>query len=354
ALLCIERDCVDSLRLHMSHSKEEFRQLRHDRDDFRRKLRRTMTNTRSRMTPAAIEEMINRRVTKSLEAHEINKNLGLENLNENHNNGNGNGNGGNGNGNGNGGNENGGNELTRLQDDVRIANNLMDKKLKDYVVKNAENKRIFDTNHRDNRRQQPPFKRHNTGGQNVARAYTAGNNEKRDYEDTLPYYNMCDPGEGMLTRSMAVKLIAGSVSECLFADFLTEIEPEKVSELDQHLQEPYKNHRIQLLPIEHSAQVGDIVEFETAIAQTFLYLRQVMDASGWISFTQSPSLQLLFLQRPLIKTTEAIKKITRNRKRQVRNKMEQQLAAVQESQRQDRENFKKLQELVTSQLGRHL
>ncbi|GKE88608.1 hypothetical protein Tco_1566083, partial [Tanacetum coccineum] len=32
-------------------------------------------------------------------------------------------------------------EPTRLQDDVRIANNLMDQKLKGYVVKNAENKR---------------------------------------------------------------------------------------------------------------------------------------------------------------------------------------------------------------------
>nr|GEY70015.1 reverse transcriptase [Tanacetum cinerariifolium] len=161
ALLCIERDCLDSLRLHMSHSKEEFRQIRHDRDDFSRKLRRTMTNTRSGMTPAAIEEMINRRVIESLEAHEINRNLRLENLNENHNNGN-------------GGNANGGNELTRQQDVVRIANNLMDKKLEDYVVKNAENKRIFNTNHRDNCRQQPLFKRNNTGGQNVARAYTAG------------------------------------------------------------------------------------------------------------------------------------------------------------------------------------
>nr|GFA82931.1 hypothetical protein [Tanacetum cinerariifolium] len=40
------------------------------------------------------------------------------------------------------------------------------------------------------------------------------------------------------------------------------------------LDELYKNHRIQLLPIEHSAHVEDIVEFETAIAQTFLYLRQ--------------------------------------------------------------------------------
>nr|GEX85913.1 reverse transcriptase domain-containing protein [Tanacetum cinerariifolium] len=46
------------------------------------------------MTPIAIEEMINRRVAEDLEAHEINRNLGLENMN-----GNGNGNGGNGNGN---------------------------------------------------------------------------------------------------------------------------------------------------------------------------------------------------------------------------------------------------------------
>nr|GEX55105.1 reverse transcriptase domain-containing protein [Tanacetum cinerariifolium] len=55
------------------------------------------------MTPAAIEEMINRRVAESLEAHEVNNNLGLEKEN-----GNGNGNGGNGNSNGrNGGNGNG-------------------------------------------------------------------------------------------------------------------------------------------------------------------------------------------------------------------------------------------------------
>ncbi|GJY97672.1 hypothetical protein Tco_0514582, partial [Tanacetum coccineum] len=39
--------------------------------------------------------------------------------------------------------------------------------------------------------------------------------------------------------------------------------------------------------------------------------------------------------RTRIKTTEAIEKITRNRERQVLIKMEQQLAAVQESQRQD-------------------
>ncbi|GJS19259.1 hypothetical protein Tco_0447891 [Tanacetum coccineum] len=54
-----------------------------------------------------------------------------------------------------------------------------------------------------------------------------------------------------------------------------------------------------------------------------------------------------------IKTTKAIEKITLNRERQVSIKMDQQLAAVQESQRQDREDFRKLKELVTSQFGQH-
>nr|GEW76011.1 putative reverse transcriptase domain-containing protein [Tanacetum cinerariifolium] len=38
-----------------------------------------------------------------------------------------------------------------------------------------ENKRRFDNNSRDNHVQQPPFKRQNCNGQNVARAYTVGN-----------------------------------------------------------------------------------------------------------------------------------------------------------------------------------
>ncbi|GJS72915.1 putative reverse transcriptase domain-containing protein [Tanacetum coccineum] len=78
----------------------------------------TMTNTRSGMTHAAIEEMINQRVNAALEAHQVNQNLALGNNNGNgngNNNGNGNGNdngNGNGNNNGNGnGNDNGdGNE----------------------------------------------------------------------------------------------------------------------------------------------------------------------------------------------------------------------------------------------------
>ncbi|GKB17743.1 putative reverse transcriptase domain-containing protein [Tanacetum coccineum] len=82
-------------------------------------------------------------------------------------------------------------EPTRLQDAVRIANNLMDQKLKGYAVRNAENKRRLNNNYRNNRGQQPPHKRQNTGGQNVARAYMAGNNEKNGYEGTLPFCNKC-------------------------------------------------------------------------------------------------------------------------------------------------------------------
>ncbi|GJR49121.1 retrovirus-related pol polyprotein from transposon TNT 1-94 [Tanacetum coccineum] len=41
--------------------------------------------------------------------------------------------------------------------------------------------------------------------------------------------------DALLTRSMAAKLTAISASECLFADFLSEIEPKKVSEALKHL-----------------------------------------------------------------------------------------------------------------------
>ncbi|GJW18189.1 reverse transcriptase domain-containing protein [Tanacetum coccineum] len=82
-------------------------------------------------------------------------------------------------------------EPTRLQDAVRIANNLMDQKLKGYAVKNAENKRRLEVNQRYNRGQQPLFKRPNIGGHNVARAYMAGNNERKPYNGPLPLYNKC-------------------------------------------------------------------------------------------------------------------------------------------------------------------
>ncbi|GJZ38282.1 hypothetical protein Tco_0584473 [Tanacetum coccineum] len=79
ALLCIERDRVDSLRHHMALSQEEFCHIRKDRDDARRRLRRLesfgitpldMTITRFRMTLEAIEELIAQRVTEALANYE--------------------------------------------------------------------------------------------------------------------------------------------------------------------------------------------------------------------------------------------------------------------------------------------
>ncbi|GJR94861.1 retrovirus-related pol polyprotein from transposon TNT 1-94 [Tanacetum coccineum] len=68
-----------------------------------------------------------------------------------------------------------------------------------------------------------------------------------------------DPGEGMLTRSMAAKLTAASASECLFTDFLSEIEPKKVSKalkylgwvdaMQEELNQFYRNKVWTLVPL---------------------------------------------------------------------------------------------------------
>nr|GEU35872.1 hypothetical protein [Tanacetum cinerariifolium] len=55
----------------------------------------------------------------------------------------------------------------RLQDAVRIANQLMDNKLQGYVARSAENKKRMESNPSDNCGQQPSFKRQNTTRQNV-------------------------------------------------------------------------------------------------------------------------------------------------------------------------------------------
>ncbi|GKB57472.1 hypothetical protein Tco_0913658 [Tanacetum coccineum] len=58
-----------------------------------------------------------------------------------------------------------------------------------YAARSAENKRRMESNPRDNHGQQPPFKRQNVSGQNVARAYMAGNNERRGYVGPHPLCN---------------------------------------------------------------------------------------------------------------------------------------------------------------------
>ncbi|GJT03857.1 hypothetical protein Tco_0838319 [Tanacetum coccineum] len=55
--------------------------------------------------------------------------------------------------------------------------------------------------------------------------------------------------------------------------------------------------------------------------------------------------------RAMIRTMEAVKTVTRNHERFARIEIERQLDLVQESHRQDREDFEKLKEFVTSQFG---
>ncbi|GKB63322.1 hypothetical protein Tco_0919508 [Tanacetum coccineum] len=101
-------------------------------------------------------------------------------------------------------------EPTKLQDAIRIANNLMDQKLKGYA-RSAKNKRRLDNNPRDNQGQQPVFKRQNVGGQNV---YTFWNNEKKGYVGSLLYCVLSYLG---LRFGHCVLVIEGVVLEDLTA-----------------------------------------------------------------------------------------------------------------------------------------
>nr|GEW44870.1 hypothetical protein [Tanacetum cinerariifolium] len=104
-MLCIERERIDSLRRHMAYMQEEFRQIRQFRYYDRMEFRRLETYARRRLD--AIDELIAKRVAKSLVAYdatrnprpevEIEEEQGDDNGN---NNGNGNENGQRGNGNG--------------------------------------------------------------------------------------------------------------------------------------------------------------------------------------------------------------------------------------------------------------
>nr|GFA27510.1 hypothetical protein [Tanacetum cinerariifolium] len=104
----------------------------------------------------------------------------------------------------------------RLQDAIRIANQLMDKKLQGYATRSDENKRRKESNPRDNRGQQPPFKRQNATGQNVARAYTAGNNERKGYVGSLSYCSKCKlHHEGLCTiRCGNCKKVGHQTRDC--------------------------------------------------------------------------------------------------------------------------------------------
>ncbi|GJX23317.1 putative reverse transcriptase domain-containing protein [Tanacetum coccineum] len=75
---------------------------------------------------------------------------------------------------------------TTIQKAIEFATELMDKKILTIAERQAENKRKFKDNSRNNQNQQQPFKKNN-----VARAYTAGSGEKKPYGGSKPLCPKC-------------------------------------------------------------------------------------------------------------------------------------------------------------------
>nr|GEY50581.1 reverse transcriptase domain-containing protein [Tanacetum cinerariifolium] len=68
---------------------------------------------------------------------------------------------------------------------IKFATEMMDKKMLTHAERQAEHKRKIDDTSRNNQHQQQPFKRNN-----AARAYTAGQGDKKPYRGTKP---LCQP-----------------------------------------------------------------------------------------------------------------------------------------------------------------
>nr|GEZ39867.1 hypothetical protein [Tanacetum cinerariifolium] len=68
-----------------------------------------------------------------------------------------------------------------MKEAIKFASEMMDKKMLTHAEHQAEHKKKFDDTSRNNQHQQQPFKRNN-----VARAYTAGQGDKKPYGGTKP------------------------------------------------------------------------------------------------------------------------------------------------------------------------
>ncbi|GKG51162.1 hypothetical protein Tco_0541546, partial [Tanacetum coccineum] len=68
-----------------------------------------------------------------------------------------------------------------MQEAIKFATELMVKKILTIAERQAENKRKFEDNSRNNQNQQQPFKKNN-----VAWAYTAGSGERKPYGGSKP------------------------------------------------------------------------------------------------------------------------------------------------------------------------
>ncbi|GJV26116.1 retrovirus-related pol polyprotein from transposon TNT 1-94 [Tanacetum coccineum] len=97
-----------------------------------------------------------------------------------------------------------------------------------------------------------------------------------------------DLGEGMLIRSMAAMLIAASTSECLFADFLFEIEPKKVNKKDEH--GIVTKNKARLVAQAYSQEKG--IDYDETFAPCLLEWkikrRSLCETASWLESSEFP------------------------------------------------------------------
>nr|GEU95262.1 hypothetical protein [Tanacetum cinerariifolium] len=74
-----------------------------------------------------------------------------------------------------------------MQEAIKFATEMMDKKMLTHAERQAEHKRKFDDTSRNNQHQQQPFKRNN-----VAHAYIVGPGDKKPYRGTKPLCSKCN------------------------------------------------------------------------------------------------------------------------------------------------------------------
>ncbi|GJU16267.1 putative reverse transcriptase domain-containing protein [Tanacetum coccineum] len=78
-------------------------------------------------------------------------------------------------------------KLKTMQDAIKFATELMDKKIRTFAERQTENNRKFEDTSRNNQNQQQQNKRHYTD-----RAYTAGPGEKKPYGGSKPMCSKCN------------------------------------------------------------------------------------------------------------------------------------------------------------------
>ncbi|GJW11672.1 putative reverse transcriptase domain-containing protein [Tanacetum coccineum] len=200
-------------------------------------------------------------------------------------------------------------EPTRLQDDVRIANNLMDQK-------------------------------QGGNGQNVAKAYTVGNSERRGYARPLPYCNKCKlHHEGKCTVKCSNCKRVGYLTRDCRAPVATTTQGalESNPKLEEEPTEANPNFNVVtgmfLLNNHHARMLFDSGADRSFMSTTFIVLLDIVPST--LDFVRTP-VQYRFNAR-----------ITRKFRRHYRHGLAVEISSLTEKKAEDKSEEKRLEDVPT-------